>query len=138
MSAREAVFIDSNILVYAHDADAGERHRKAKELIADCWNGQYEPAVSIQVLQEFHVNLVRKEVLVEESQKRTARYLQWTVVENSRSLLRKAFEIQLRWKYSFWDSGIIAAALRSGSKELWSEDLQDGQRIDSLLIRNPL
>jgi len=138
MSAKESVFVDSNILIYAQDEDAGERHFKARELITDCWHEKIKAAVSIKVLQEFHVNLVKRGVPVEESKKRATRYLQWMVVENSRSLLRKAFEMQMRWKFSFWDSGIVAAALRSGARELWSEDLQDGQRIESLVIRNPL
>lgn len=132
------VFLDSNILIYAQDRDAGLRHDKARRLVAACWNGEYRPSVSIQVLQECHVNLVKKGVSVEESQKRVARYLQWTVIENSRSLLQKAFEVQIRWGFSFWDSGIVAAALRAGATELWSEDLQDGQVIESLKIRNPL
>jgi predicted nucleic acid-binding protein len=138
MSADKLIFIDSNILIYAHDADAGERHEKAKELVAACWEGETNAAVSIQVLQEFHVNLVKKGVSVQESQRRVSRYLQWVVVENSRSLLQKAFEVQQRWQFSFWDSAVIAAALRIDAAELWSEDLQNKQKINKLLIRNPL
>jgi len=138
MSATQKVFLDSNVLIYAQDADAGKRHAIARELVTACWNERFIPAVSIQVLQECHVNLVRKDVPVEKSQRRVSRYLQWMVVENSRSLLSKSFEVQARWGFSFWDSGIVAAALRAGVDELWTEDLQDGQKIESLTVRNPL
>ncbi|MFP4166123.1 MAG: PIN domain-containing protein [Opitutales bacterium] len=138
MNAKRKVFLDSNILIYAQDMDAGARHDTARNLVEGCWQGDFDPTVSIQVLQECHVNFVKKGIAVAESQQRVGRYLQWVVVENSRALLRRAFEVQLRWGFSFWDSGIVAAALRAGVDELWTEDLQDGQVIESLVVRNPL
>ena len=54
------VFVDTNILVYAHDADAGGKHASAKERVRELWARERPPSVSIQVLQELYVNLVRK------------------------------------------------------------------------------
>lgn len=132
------VFIDSNILVYAHDAEAGDRHEKARSLIADIWEKRRIPALSVQVLQEVHVNLVRKKTPVDEAARRVSRYLQWRVVDNSKALFLRSLEIQQRWQLSFWDSSIVAAALQSQAGELWSEDLNEGQVIEGMVFRNPL
>jgi predicted nucleic acid-binding protein len=55
----------------------------------------------------------------------------------SASLYHRALDVQSRWKFSFYDSLIVAAALGLGCKTLWSEGLQHGQKIDGLTIRNP-
>jgi predicted nucleic acid-binding protein len=55
----------------------------------------------------------------------------------SNGLYRKAIEIQERWRYAFYDSLVIASALASGCRTLYSEDLQDGQAVESLTIVNP-
>jgi len=132
------VFIDSNILVYAHDGEAGGKHRKARQLLAGIWRDRQFPALSVQVLQEVHVNLVRKGIPIDESAERVSRYLAWRVVENSKALFRRALEIQQRWQLSFWDSSIVAAAQRAQAVELWSEDLSTGQEFDGLKVVNPL
>ena len=61
----------------------------------------------------------------------------WTVIDNDRTLLRAAFDIQDRWQLSFRDSLIIAAAQRSGAPQLWTEDLTNGQRYDDVQAVNP-
>ncbi len=53
------------------------------------------------------------------------------------ALYRSALQLQLRWRFSFYDSLIVAAALEAGCKRLLSEDLQHGQRIETLTIENP-
>lgn len=132
------VFIDANIIVYAHDEDAGEKHFKAKELVTRIWKDRLAPAISVQVLQEAHVSLVRKGAAVEESASRVRRYLAWRVVPNTAALFERALEVERRWKLSFWDSNIVAAAHLSQAKQLWTEDLNEGQVIDGLEIANPL
>jgi predicted nucleic acid-binding protein len=96
------------------------------------------PAVSIQVLQEMHVNLVRKGTAIDVSAALVARYLSWRVVENGKEVFRRSLEIQRRWQLSYWDSLIVAAALRAQAKELWTEDLNTDQVIEGMSIRNPL
>lgn len=69
------IFLDTNILIYAHDVDAGEKHTKAAQLVRKFWDRPEIPAVSIQVLQEMHVNLVRKGVPLEDSAGTVCSYL---------------------------------------------------------------
>jgi predicted nucleic acid-binding protein len=64
-------------------------------------------------------------------------YLLWNVIDNTASLLRTALDIQQRYQLSFWDSNIIAAARSAGAKELWTEDLNNGQRYEGILAVNP-
>ena len=132
------IFVDTNILVYAHDADAGEKHVRAKALIEGFWKNRETPTLSVQVLQELHVNLVRKGIAVERSAQIVARYLSWRVVDNTRHLLQQAFAEQQRWKLSFWDALIIATARRAGVSRLWSEDFNEGQDYAGVSVRNPL
>lgn len=98
-----------------------------------------QPAISVQVLQELHVNLIRKGGLdPAASWRRVSDYLAWKVIDNDRLLLTSAFDAQTRWKLSYRDSLIVAAAQRSGATSLWSEDLSDGQHFDDLQVVNPL
>ncbi len=132
------VFIDSNILIYAQDVDAGDRHEQAKALIRDLWKSRQLPAISVQVLQETHVNLIRKGVAIEESARRVSRYLSWRVVENTKDLFCRSLELQQSHRLSFRDAMIVAAAQRSQALELWTEDLNPGQSFDGLTVVNPL
>jgi len=132
------VFVDTNILVYAHDRQAGEKHAKAKALVEGFWTHRQTPSVSVQVLQELHVNLVRKGIEVDRSARIVSRYFSWRLIDNTRHLLRQAFAVQQRWQISFWDSLIVAAAQRANTAELWSEDLSNGQDYDGVRVVNPL
>ena len=132
------VFVDTNILLYAHDLDAGEKHVKALNLIQCLWTERKVPSLSIQVLQEMHVNLVRKGVPLPDSIEIVGRYLAWRVVTNSEAVLRRAFTVQQRWGLSFWDASIVAAALQTGAVELWTEDLNTGQDYGGVVAVNPL
>ena len=132
------VFIDSNILIYAQDKDAGERHQRARDLIRNLWESRELPAISVQVLQEIHVNLVRKGISIEESARRVSRYLSWRVVENTKDLFCRSLEIQKNHQLSYWDSIVVAAAHRSQALELWTEGLTAGQSFDGVTVVNPL
>ena len=132
------IFLDSSILVYAHDRQAGDKHARAVTLVESFWEQRLLPCISIQVLQELHVNLVRKGIDVSASSDIARRYLSWRVVENTKRLFRQALKIQGRWQTSFWDASIIAAAQQSGVSELWTEDLNTGQDFDGVRIVNPL
>ena len=132
------LFIDTNILVYAHDADAGNKHFTAKTLIEGLWTRREVPTLSVQVLQELHVNLIRKGMKVVESDKIVSRYLSWRVLDNTRRLFRQALVVQARWQMSFWDAHIVAAAQQAGVSTLWSEDLAVGQDYDGPRVTDPL
>lgn len=93
----------------------------------------------MQVLQELHVNLIRNADLTPAAAVRlTEPYFAWTVIDNDRSLLRDAWDLQIGQQLSFWDSLIVAAAQRSGAAVLWSEDLGTGRRYGNLIVTNPL
>ena len=132
------VFVDTNILVYAHDKDAGEKHPIAQEKIEFLWHRPMLPSISVQVLQEFYVNLIRKKVKPQEAEEAVINYLEWDVVDNDRALLLEGIRLQARYSLSFWDSLIIAAAKRAKAKEIWSEDLNPGQRYEGIAVINPL
>lgn len=133
------VFVDTNILYYASTDSDDPRHAAARRCVAELWRVPGRAAVSVQVLQELHVNLMRKAHLAQQqSAQRVGDYLAWRLVDNDRALLLSAFEVQARWQLSYWDSLIVAAAQRSGAKVLWSEDLSIGQRFDSTVLINPL
>lgn len=76
---------------------------------------------------------------IADSAQRVCDYLAWKVVDNDRVLLDAGLDAQARWQLSFWDSLIVAAALRSGAPLLWSEDLAlaHGQH-DGVHVMNPL
>lgn len=137
MSAR---FVDTNILIYAHDVDAGDRHWRARNVVSELWESGLG-MVSTQVLHEFYVNITRK--IPSPVAPATARaliepYLSWQVQELGPGSVLVASEIQQRYRISFWDALIIHAAARGGAVELYSEDLNAGQIMEGVRIVNPL
>jgi len=136
MSA-ERIFYDANVLVYAHDRSETAKHEQAKRIVSEAWSAKRYPALSIQVLQETHVTLVRKGLDPRLSSKIVLNYLEWELVENRESLFRTALEFQVEFQLSFWDASILAAAVSAGVDELWSEDFQTGRRFHGVRVVNP-
>lgn len=133
-------FVDTSILMYAHDTSAGENHERARALIEQLWRTR-SAAVSTQVLQELCVNLQRKAARpldADATREVVADYLAWEVVVNDGQSILEALEIQQRHRLSFWDALIVHAAERAGATVLYSEDLSDGQVYDSVRVVNPL
>jgi predicted nucleic acid-binding protein len=133
-------FVDTNILIYAHDRLAGHKHERARRAVQSLWdNGQ--GVLSTQVLQELCVNLRRKlgkPLPIEEIRLIIRDYLSWEIVVNSPDAVVQALEIEGRYKTSFWDALILQAAEQSGAAILYSEDLATGQRYGAVQIVNPL
>jgi predicted nucleic acid-binding protein len=133
------VFVDANILVYAEDRDAGDKHFLARALVAELWRTR-EGVLSIQVLQEFFVNVTRKVPQPLEPDAALAiveQYLTWRVVENTGELLVAGIRLASSLQVSFWDALILEAALKAGCDHVWTEDLNHGQRVKNLTIVNP-
>jgi len=133
-------FVDSNILVYAHDRSAGEKHNRARALVEQLWHSG-EGVLSTQVLQELCVNLRRKSnrpLSSDEMIRLIEDYLSWEVVVNSPGSAIQALQIEARYKVSFWDALILHAAETAGAAVLYSEDLSAGQRYGSTRVINPL
>jgi predicted nucleic acid-binding protein len=136
----DVVFVDSNILIYAHDRDAaGKRERAAAALEAlwECGNGR----LSVQVLQEFYVNATTR--LNTPLARSTARevvqtYSAWIRETTTADTVTRAIDISDMARLSFWDALIVASAEQAGAALLYSEDMNDGQKITGVEIRNPL
>jgi predicted nucleic acid-binding protein len=134
----DQVFVDTNILVYAHDKDAGDKYRIAREKVKSLWDRPLLPSISIQVLQEFYVNLIRKRVNASAAREAAMSYLEWDVIDNDRFLLLEGMRMKEKWSISYWDALILAAARKAKATELWTEDLNPGQRYEGIVVVNPL
>ena len=132
------IFVDTNVLVYAHDRDAGDKHQAASEKVAQLWRLPVAPAISVQVLQELYANLVRKEVSQAEARRTIVDYGAWYVVDNDQALLLEGIDLQARWQVSFWDSLILAAAQRAKAGVIWSEDFNTAQYYGGIVAVNPV
>ena len=133
-------FVDTNILLYAHDRSAGLKYERARKLIEHLWMTG-EGVVSTQVLQELCVNLRRKvsrPLPWEEVRRLVEDYLAWEVIPNDPTSVVEALDIEKRFKIWYWDALVIHAAWRAGAAVLYSEDLAEGQRYESLRVVNPL
>ena len=136
----EKYFVDTNILIYAHDRSTGVKHERARQLIEHLWTNR-QGVLSTQVLQELCVNLrrkVAKPVPVDEVRGLIRDYLSWEIVVNSPEAVIQALEIEARYKTSFWDALILQAAEQSGATVLYSEDLAAKQRYGTVQVVNPL
>ena len=136
----DKAFVDTNILVYAHDLVAGAKNERARVLVENLWrtgNG----VLSTQVLQELCINLRRKAVkplTTEETRSVIEDYADWEIMVNTPNSVIEALTIEARFQVSFWNALIIHAAERSGAAILYSEDLSDGQTYGSVRVVNPL
>jgi len=132
-------FVDTNVLVYAHDADAGTRHAAAKALLAELWDNR-NGSLSTQVLQEFYAVVTRKfkpPIPRAKARAIVAAYGEWCDVATEPQLIVAASRLEEEHTLSFWDSLIVQAAIHAGADRLVSEDLQDGRRFGTLTIENP-
>ena len=130
-------FLDTNVLVYAVASDPGEAHKRlmALDLIE-----REAFAVSAQVLQEFFVTVTRKLAVPLSSIQAMEWIEQWEAfpcVAIDAALVKIAAEISERYRISYWDAAVVAAAGRAGTATLYSEDLNDGQIYDAVRVVNP-
>lgn len=137
MSAKH-VFVDTNILVYAHDSDCAEKHVKAANLVKSLYDRPYPPAISTQVLQELIATLNKNKLDKKTINKVISIYYDWEIIPHTVSTIMNAFEIWDRYNTSWWDSLIVASAIKSKVSVIYSEDLQDGQVFDGVKVINPL
>ncbi|MFZ0298128.1 MAG: PIN domain-containing protein [Candidatus Sulfotelmatobacter sp.] len=133
-------FVDTNVLIYAHDRSTGIKHERARRLIEGLWmSGQ--GVLSTQVLQELCVNLRRKvarPLPVDEIRLLIRDYMSWEIVINTPEAVLQALEIEVRYRTSFWDALILQAAEQAGATILYSEDLAAKQKYGTVEIVNPL
>ena len=135
----DKVFLDANILVYAHDKDAGEKHSTALEVVRDIWEKR-TGVLSNQVLQEFYVAVTRKilkPVAKSEAREIIRSYICWSISEITPMSVIRATEIEEEHRVSFWDALIVVAAYEAKCERILTEDLNAGQLIEGVLIENP-
>jgi len=135
---KDRTFVDTNVLIYAHDVDAKAKHETAKSVLRELWS-QRAGVLSLQVLQEFYVNVTRK--IASPLPKDVARlvvntYALWCV-ETTPAEIATAFRIEDESRIGFWDALIVASAAKCGAVRILSEDLNAEQTIAGIRIENP-
>jgi|SRR5208337_1577450 len=136
----DVVFVDTNILVYSQDADAGPKRDRAIAALDSLWDSG-TGRVSVQVLQEFYVNATRKlptPVSVSTAREVVSTYGEWVRAETTVGTIIRATEIAEMAQISFWDALIVASADQVAAERIFSEDLNAGQTIAGIKIFNPL
>jgi predicted nucleic acid-binding protein len=135
MTAR--CFVDSNILLYADDRSAGPKRERARELIEEVMSTG-TGVLSLQVLQEYFAVATKKlGVPAAGARQRIELLSRLDVVILGVEDILMAIDLHRLHQFSIWDALVIRAALNAGCRVLYSEDLQDGRRIDGLEIVNP-
>src|ERR1700691_6035624 len=134
----DKTFVDTNILIYAHDVDAKAKQETAKRVLRELWS-ERSGVLSMQVLQEFYVNVTRK--LAKPLAKAEARlvvnsYSIWCV-ETTPAEIAAAFRIEDESRIGFWDALIVASAAKSGTVRILSEDLNAQQMIAGIRLEKP-
>ena len=134
----DKTFIDTNIMIYAHDIDARAKNDIAKAVLRELWS-ERTGVLSMQVLQEFYINVTRKiaSPLSKDSARRVVTSYAIWCMETTPTELSSAFRIEDQSRIGFWDALIVSSAVKSGATRLLSEDLNAGQRIAGIPIENP-
>lgn len=133
------VFVDTNVLVYARDASEPEKRARAADWMANLWEKR-AGRLSYQVLQEFYVTVTVKlsPGLDEELARRDVRALEaWQPVTANSQILERAWLLQDRYQFPWWDALIAAAAQLSKCRYLLSEDFQEGLDLGNLKVIHP-
>jgi predicted nucleic acid-binding protein len=131
-------FVDTNVLVYAYDA-SDARHGKALELVAGLGAAR-RGALSVQVLQEFFVTVTRKiakPLSVDQAVGSLETLARWSVHSPLAHDVVKAARLAQGSQLSFWDAMVVQSAASLGCGVLWTEDLNDGQSVSGVRVRNP-
>jgi len=136
----DVAFVDTSILVYAHDRDAGSKRDRAVRLLEELWESS-NGRLSVQVLQEFYVSVTRK--LATPVARSLARevigsYGAWVREATTPEIVLRAVEISELAQLSFWDGLVVSSAEQAGATLLYSEDFQAGRLIAGIRIVNPL
>ncbi|WP_231995761.1 PIN domain-containing protein [Mycobacterium sp. 852002-51163_SCH5372311] len=131
--------MDANILLYAYDVAAGEKHEVASALVDRLWR-ERRGAFSVQVLQEFYVSATRKiaktmgpDVAVDTLKN----LVRWRVHSPLPDDVIAAATLSSRHRLSFWDAMIVRSAAELRCDTLWTEELNDGQVIEGVRVANP-
>jgi len=130
-------FVDANVFIYVRDARDVRKQARAAEWLGDLWHHRLG-RTSIQAIAEAYSVATRKLGLpADNAWHYLERYFSWNPYPVDEVLLRRAREIEQRYRLSWWDSMIVAAAQLQDCVLLLTEDLQDGAKLGSVTVRNP-
>jgi len=132
-------FVDTNILIYAFDKDAGDKRDHARELIGNL-AANSRGCISAQVLMEFFVVATAKtpKKLTPKSARGIIESMRcWPMFSPNLDDILAASDIAQKYKINFWDAMIVRAAAKMGADILWTEDLNHGQMYEDVEVRNP-
>jgi predicted nucleic acid-binding protein len=133
------VFVDANVLVCALDARETDKRYRAAQWMARLWSAR-AGRTSMQVLAEYYVTVTRKlrpAVSTDNAWNDVKSLLAWDPQAIDGTLLRRAREIELRHRLSWWDSMVVAAAQLQDCAVLLTEDLHDGAAFGGVTVRSP-
>lgn len=133
------VFIDTNILVYAFDISAGDKHAIASQLVSTWWE-EGTGCLSLQVLQEFYVTVtlkIARPLVGQLARQIIADLAHWRIHSPDPNDLISAIDLQQEYQISFWDATIVQSASRMGCATLYSEDFSHGQVYAGIKAVNP-
>ncbi len=133
------VFVDTNVLLYAQDESEPAKRPRARAWLEHLWH-QRLGRTSMQVLSECYVNLKRvagPRLTTQEAWERTASYFAWKPLQADEALLRRAREIEQRYRINWWDCMVVGAAQMEDCGLLLTEDLQDRAIFGSVTVRSP-
>ena len=131
------IFVDTNVLIYALDEANPRKQEAARLWRAELWKS-HRGRISYQVLEEFYVKVTQKWPSAREEARAEVRdLLAWRPVTVDAGLLEQSWKIQDRYRVSFWDALIVAAAKSVSCRYLLTEDLEADQSLDGVLVINP-
>lgn len=133
-----ADFLDTNVLVYAHDVTDSRKQRIAQDLVRKALDG--EISISTQVLAEFASTFLHKlspPVPASQVTSMLDAFSSIPLVAPDNEMIRRAVEAHSSYGIHFYDGLIVAAAERSGATRIWSEDLNSNQTYFGIQIENP-
>ena len=132
-------FVDTNVLVYAFDAMAGQKGGAARALMDELWQ-THSGCLSVQVLQELYVTLTQKVAMPlsrDLAREAIASLSDWRVFVPGAVDVLDAIDLQRRHQVSFWDAMILLSASKLGCGIIWTEDLQAGRTYDGVRVQSP-
>lgn len=133
------VFVDTNVLLYSRDASEPEKQPLASARLDELWERR-TGRLSVQVLNEYFVNATRKldpGLSPEEAWEDIEALSAWNPLQLDMAILSRAFAVQRRYRLSWWNALIVAAAEASGCSRILSEDLSDGASYFGIVVENP-
>jgi predicted nucleic acid-binding protein len=132
-------FVDTNILVYAHDSSAGAKQERARSLLEQLWDTG-DGCLSVQILQEFFVTVTRKipkPLDVAAATEIIADLSRWHVHVPAADDVLGAIGLHQRTGISFLDAMMVRSAVEIGCGVIYSEDLNNGQLYEGARVENP-